>query len=91
MHMNVLDLMFSKEEIIFVKKRYPKVDLKDLGRPIGGFRHITSLKYLDSSLKHDIENNNFDNCKDPEAAARMCDEIRRKIRPFIGYERKRAL
>lgn len=88
--MNVLDLMFSKEEIMFVKRRYPMVNLKDLGRPVGGFRQITSLKYLDSSLKHDIENNNFKDCKNPEAVLRLCNQIRKKIRPFLGYERKRA-
>ncbi len=88
--MNVLDLMFSKEEIMFVKRRYPMVNLKDLGRPVGGFRQITSLKYLDSSLKHDIDNNNFKDCKNPEAVLRLCNQIRKKIRPFLGYERKRA-
>ena len=66
------------------------VNLKDLGRPVGGFRQITSLKYLDSSLKHDIENNNFKDCKNPEAVLRLCNQIRKKIRPFLGYERKRA-
>ena len=89
--MNVLDLMFTKEEILFVRRRYPMVNLKDLGRPIRGFKEITSLKYLDSSLKYDIEKNNFENCKDPKAAKEMCNEIRKKIRPFLGYERKRAL
>ena len=89
--MNVLDLMFTKEEILFVRRRYPLINLKDLGRPIGGFKEITSLKYLDSSLKYDIEKNNFENCEDPEAAKEMCNEIRKKIRPFLGYERKRTL
>jgi hypothetical protein len=87
--MNVLDMKLSKKEIQFIRERYPAVNLKNVGKSVKGFKEVTSLKYLDASLKHDIEADNFKDCKDPLTALKMSSEIRKKIRPFIGYERKR--
>jgi len=86
--MNSYDLMLSDEERTFVKERYPGADLDDLSMPVAGLTDVTSLEYLDYSLKSDLKNGGFKECSDTLGALKMAEVILKKIKPFLGWERK---
>lgn len=86
--MNSFDLMLSDEEREFVRERYPGADLDDLSMPVAGLSDVTSLEYLDYSLRSDIENNGFKESGDPQETLEMARMILKKIQPFMGWERK---
>ena len=86
--MNSYDLMLSDEERAFIEERYPGADLDDLSMPVVGLADVTSLEYLDYSLKSDLENGGFKECSNPLEALEMAKVIVKKIKPFLGWERK---
>lgn len=71
--------ILASDEISFIKKRYPMVDCDNLEMPVMGMATITSLEYLESSLKFDIENRRFDKYQDPSSAFDTCLSIKKKI------------
>ncbi len=71
--------ILASDEISFIKKRYPMVDCDNLEIPVMGMATITSLEYLESSLKFDIENRRFEKYQDPSSAFNTCLSIKKKI------------
>ena len=88
--MNSFDLMFTDEERRFVKERYPAADLDNLNMPVMGLASISSMEYLESSLKSDIETGNFADCLNPSGAMELAMMIRKKIRSVGRYEKRRG-
>ena len=84
--MNIYVFMLSDEEREYVIKRYPDADFNDLGMPVKGLSNITSLEYICSSLRSDLENSIFDNLDDDGHTKEMVKMIIRKMEPGIGFE-----
>ncbi len=80
--MNADDLNFSNEDISFINERYPMVDTENLQLPIMGLSTISSLDYLESTIKFDLEHKNFENTPSPLAALNRCKEIKEKIERY---------
>ena len=87
--MNIYVFMLSDEERKFVMDRYPEADFDDLGMPVKGLSDITSLKYICSSLRSDLENGAFDNLDDEGHGKAMVKMIIKKMEPGIGFETHR--
>lgn len=81
MHMDYKQL-FTRDEIEFIKEKYPNVDVDNLDLPALGMSSVTSLDLLKASIKSDIEYKNFDDCVNPLIALKLCSSINQKLNGF---------
>lgn len=73
------NIIFSDDELTFIKERYPNVDMEDLSMPALGMLSVTSFELLKSSVKSDVEYMDFEDCDDPLSAIYLCNSIERKL------------